>query len=78
MEIRITYVFKLENGTIGYHCGDMPTGMEILEERPVLFPADGYDLKRKSDGEILSCIWLQNGDVQENYEEVEHREPTEE
>lgn len=71
----ITYVFRRRDGVIGYHCGEMPTGMEIIEERTVLHPETGYDLMRISDEEIFSAVWLRDGDVPENYIEVIHEDP---
>lgn len=68
MEIRITYV---TNGAI--YCGFKPEGVEVIEEREVLYPAEGYELER--DGERFSCVWLKDGDVQENYTEVKIDEP---
>lgn len=67
MEIRTTYVC---NGAI--YCGFKPEGVEILEERQILYPKDGYELIK--DGERFSCVWLKDGDSQENYEEIEEDE----
>lgn len=53
------------------YCGFKPEGVEVIEERQVLYPASGYELERISDKEHFSCIWLKDGDVQENYTEVE-------
>lgn len=64
MEIRTTYVC---DGAM--YCGFKPEGVEVKEERQVLYPAEGYKLK-KGD-RLYSCVWLKNGDVQENYSEVE-------
>ena len=75
MEIRITYVFKRQDGVIGYACGQMPTGVEILEERSVLYPAQDKELRNKTTGERASAVWLQNGDTMDNYEEVDIVEP---
>lgn len=71
MEIRITYVFKRADGVIGYSCGQMPTGVEILEERPVLYPSEGKELMNIETEERFSAVWLHDGDVQENYIEVD-------
>jgi hypothetical protein len=70
MEIRITYIC---NGAI--YCGFKPDGVEVLEEREVLYPAEGYELERISDKERLPSVWLKDGDVQENYTEVKIDEP---
>lgn len=66
MEIRTTYVC---NGAM--YCGFKPEGVEVIEERQVLYPASGYELERISDKEHFSCVWLKDGDTQENYIEVE-------
>lgn len=66
MEIRTTYVC---NGAM--YCGFKPEGAEVIEERQVLYPASGYELERISDKEHFSCVWLKDGDVQENYIEIE-------
>lgn len=63
MEIKITYV---TNGAI--YCGFKPDNVEIIEERKVLYPTDGYELER--NGERFSSVWLKDNDVQENYNEV--------
>lgn len=70
MEIRTTYVFKRADGVIGYSCGHLPEG-EILEERLVLYPAQGKELMNTNTEERFSAVWLQNGDTQENYTEVD-------
>lgn len=69
MEIRITYIC---NGAI--YCGFKPDGVEVLEEREVLYPAEGYELERITDKERLSSVWLKDGDVKENYIEVKAKE----
>lgn len=69
MEIRITYIC---NGAI--YCGFKPDGVEVLEEREVLYPVEGYELVRISDKERLSSVWLKDGDVKENYIEVKANE----
>ena len=77
MQIKITYIGTL-NSIAGMWCGFCPEGAIISEERQVLFPAEGYSLKRIATEEILSSVWLKDGDTQENYEEVEMQEPTDE
>lgn len=66
MEIRTTYVC---DGAI--YCGFKPENAEVKEERQVLYPTKGYVLERKSDGKQLHSVWLKDGDVQDNYREVE-------
>lgn len=71
MKIKITYVGTI-NGTFGLWCGFKPDNADITEERPVLYAKDGFELVRISDGEnVGSSVWLKDGDVKENYEEVE-------
>jgi hypothetical protein len=42
----------------------------------ILNAEEGCELVRKSDGEnVGNSVWLHDGDVQENYEEVEAQEP---
>ena len=77
MQIKITYIGTL-NGIVGMWCGFCPEGAVITEERQVLYPTDGYMLKRIATEEILSSVWLKDGDTQENYEEVETQDPTDE
>ena len=77
MHIKITYVGTLD-GVPGMWCGFCPEGAVITEERQVLYPETGYSLKRIATEEILDSVWLKDGDVQENYEEVEMTEPTDE
>ena len=70
MYIKITYVGTLD-GVAGIWCGFKPEGAIITEERPVLYPEKGYELERIADKERFSAVWLKDGDVQENYTEVE-------
>lgn len=73
MYIKITYIGTLD-GVAGIWCGFKPEGAIITEEREVLYPEEGYELKRISDGERFSAIWLKDSDVKENYIEVEENE----
>lgn len=74
MHIENSYKYELDG--IVYVSGFVPEGATILETMDILCAEDGYDLKRISDGEIVgNSIWLRNGDVMENYEEVEQVEP---
>lgn len=72
MEIKITYVGTL-NGVNGIWCGFKPKGIIIIEKRNVLYADDDKCLVRISDGEnVGQSVWLYNGDVKENYKEVEN------
>lgn len=62
MFIKITYIC---DGAI--YCGFKPDGVEVLEERQVLYPEQNCVLERISDKEHFYNVWLKNGDVQENY-----------
>lgn len=69
MQIRITYVGTL-NGVHGMWCGFCPEGVEVEEERLVLYPAEGYMLKNKISEEVVSAVWIQSAEQQEDWEEV--------
>jgi len=72
----ITQCYKYEYNNIIYVGGNVPEGAEILETMDILNAEDGYTLIRKSDGEdIGNSVWLHNGDVQENYNEIPEEEP---
>lgn len=70
MQIKITYK-GIKDGFIGYYCGFRPDGIEIIEEMPILYAEDSYELKCISNGEnVGNSIWLHDGDVMENYTEI--------
>lgn len=75
----ITQVYKYELDGIVYVGGlEVPDGATLLETMDILNAEDGYELKRISDDEIVgNSIWLHDGDVQENYIEVEIKEKEE-
>ena len=64
MEIKTTYIC---DGAM--YCGFKPEGVEVIEERQVLYPTQGYMLEK--DNEQFSSVWLKDGDTQGNYIEVE-------
>lgn len=72
MYIKITYVGTLD-GINGIWCGTCPEEAEITEERQVLYPEAGFNLKRISTEEVMSSVWLQDGDNMENYIEVKEQ-----
>lgn len=76
MHIKTTYVGTLD-GTPGMWCGFCPEGAVITEERQVLYPEQNYSLRRIATLEVFSAVWLQDGDVQENYEEIPEEHDTE-
>ena len=73
--MNIVQYFKYEkDGVIGVSV-TVPDGAEILETMDILCAEEGYDLVRISDEEnVGNSIWLKDGDVQENYKEVERKE----
>ena len=76
MYISQSYVYKI-NDIIGVSA-NLPKDATLLETMDVLYAEDNYELVRKSDNENVSnCIWLRNGDTQDNYIEVEikHENP---
>ena len=71
MEIKTTYIGFDKNGIQGVWCGFKPDDVTITEERQVLYPAEGKILHLKDTENNYKSVWLQNGDSQENYEEIE-------
>lgn len=68
----ITQCYKYEKDGIVYVGGEVPEGATILETIDILNAEKGFDLIRIADEEnVGNSIWLRNGDVQDNYEEVE-------
>jgi len=74
MYTKTTYVgYYTATGVHAMWCGELPTGigLHVDEEREVLYPEEGYILERIADGEHFTAVWLKDGDVKENYIEVE-------
>ena len=46
MEIKTTYIGTL-NGVNGFWCGFKPKGLEVTEERKVLYPKEGYEARSR-------------------------------
>lgn len=68
----ITQTYKYEKDGIVYVGGNVPEGVTILETMNILNADEGYVLQRKEDGEnVGTSIWLQDGDSQLNYQEIE-------
>lgn len=68
----ITQTYKYKKNEIVYVGGEVPEGAEILDTLDILNAEEGNKLIRISDNEdVGNSIWLRNGDVQENYIEVE-------
>lgn len=76
MKINTTYIGKFEkNGKLipGIWCGDKPENVLISETRNYLVPEEGKILRLKETELMFSTVWLKDGDVAENYEEIEER-----
>ena len=76
MKINNVYIGKFEkNGKLipGIWCGSRPEDATITEEREILFPDEGKKLKHKETEILYDTVWLRDGDVAENYEEIEER-----
>lgn len=68
----ITQVYKYEYNDIVYVGGQVPEGATILETMDILNAEEGFELVRISDDEnVGNSVWLHDGDVMENYREVE-------
>jgi hypothetical protein len=77
MKIEMSYLVKLENGTNAWLAAgkEIPAGATIIEERPMLIPAEGMSVKHKVTGNVVGAHWLREGSI-EDWEEVP--EPKEE
>ena len=71
MEIKITYIGIDNKGIQGIWCGFKPENVIITEERKVLYPEKGKILHQKNTENYLKSVWLQYGDTEENYEEIQ-------
>lgn len=71
-------MYKINDNGVIKVMGHIPEGAEVLETMTILNAEDDFDLVRIATEEnVGSSIWLRNGDVKENYEEVEHEIPVE-
>lgn len=75
MEVKISYLVKLENGTQAWLSVDkeVPEGATILEERPVLIPNVGKVLHKTGTNEYSHSTWLKDS-VKEEWEEITQEE----
>ena len=67
-----TECYKYEkDGVVRVSC-NVSEGATILETMDILNAEEGYVLIRISDNEnVGNSVWLKDGDVEENYKEVE-------
>lgn len=73
--MNIVQYFKYEKDNVIGVSMNVPEGATILETMDILYADNNKDLVRISDDENVGLsIWLKNGDVKENYKEVEHKE----
>ena len=71
----IVQYFKYEKDKVVGVSVKVPDGATTIETMDVLYADNDKDLVRISDNKnIGASIWLKNGDVQENYKEIEHKE----
>lgn len=72
----ITQCYKYEKDGIVYVGGNPPQDATILETMDILNAEEGFDLIRIADNENMgSSVWLRDGDVQEDYNEVPEVNP---
>ena len=79
MKINNVYIGKFEkNGKLipGIWCGEQPENAIISEIRNYLIPDENKILKHKETEILYDTVWLRDGDVEENYEEIEQERNT--
>jgi hypothetical protein len=71
MEIKTSYLVKLENGKQAWLSVDkeVPSGATIIEERPMLIPAQGMVLHKKGTDIYSLSTWLRGSTIEE-WEEI--------
>jgi hypothetical protein len=73
--MRINQMYKYKKNGVVFVGKELPAEAEVLETMNILNADKGKYLVRISDDEnVGSSIWLKNGDVKENYKEVERKE----
>jgi hypothetical protein len=72
MKIETSYFIKTINDVLVWLAvgAEIPEGAIIIEERPMIMPAEGMALKHKTTGAISSGHWLREGSA-EDWEEIE-------
>lgn len=75
MEVKISYLVKLENGKQAWLSvgKEVPSGATIIEERPMLIPAQGMMLHKKGTDIYSASTWLRDS-VKEEWEEITQEE----
>lgn len=72
MKIETSYFIKTINDVLVWLAvgSEIPEGAIIIEERPMIMPAEGKALKHKITGVISSGHWLRDGSA-DDWEEIE-------
>lgn len=72
MKIEKSYFIKTINDMLVWLAvgAEIPSGAIIIEERPVIMPAEGKALKHKVTGAISTGHWLREGSA-DDWEEIE-------
>ena len=75
MKVKISYLVKLENNKQAWLSvgKEVPSGATIIEERPVLMPAQGMMLHKKGTDIYSASTWLKDS-VEEEWEEITQAE----
>ena len=75
MEIKTSYLVKLENGKQAWLSVDkeVPSGATIIEERPMLIPSEGKVLHKLRTDVYSYGTWLKDS-VKEEWEEITQEE----
>ena len=72
MKIETSYFIKTINDVLVWLAvgKEIPEGAIVIEERPVIMPAEGKVLKHKITGTISAGHWLREGSA-DDWEEIE-------
>lgn len=72
MKIENSYFVKTINDVLVWLAvgAEIPEGATVIEERPVLTPAEGKALKNRFTGRISSGHWLREG-FADDWEEID-------
>ena len=79
MKIIKTYIGKFaKNGKLipGIWCGEEPENAIISEVRDYIIPEENMILRHKETSILENTVLLKDGDVEDNYEEIEEERNT--
>ena len=73
MKVLDSYFVELENGTKAWLAAGIaaPATATVLEIRPVIRPDYGFALRHKGTGKISHGHWMRNGDIADDWEEID-------